>query len=182
MNEEKFMRRCLELAERGLGQVAPNPLVGCVIEANGKVIGEGYHEKYGEAHAEVIAIRSVKDQSLLEGASLYVNLEPCSHYGKTPPCADLLIEKGIKKVVICNVDTNPLVAGKGIEKLRSHGIEVIVDVLAHEGRILNKRFFTFHEKKRPFVILKWAQTSDGFLSHFPIPDKHSNWISCKESK
>lgn len=182
MDHEYYMRRCFELAEKGLGKVAPNPLVGSVIVVNDKIIGSGFHENYGQHHAEVNAVRSVKDQELLKGATLYVNLEPCSHFGKTPPCSDLLIEKGIKKVVVSNVDSNPLVGGKGIEKLRASGIEVIVDVLAHEGRELNRRFFAFHEKKRPYVILKWAQTADGFISRFPIPDKESNWISGKESR
>ena len=182
MNPEFFMRHCFHLALKGLGKAAPNPMVGCVIVADGKIIGEGYHEKYGEAHAEVNAVKSVKDQSSLKNATLFVNLEPCSHYGKTPPCSDLLIEKGIKKVVIANADTNPLVGGKGIEKLRAKGIEVITGILEKEGRELNKRFFTFHEKKRPYLILKWAQTADGFVSRFPIPDKESNWISGKESK
>src|ERR1700741_601831 len=171
MNPEFFMRHCFHLALKGLGKAAPNPMVGCVIVADGKIIGEGYHEKYGEAHAEVNAVKSVKDQSSLKNATLFVNLEPCSHYGKTPPCSDLLIEKGIKKVVIANADTNPLVGGKGIEKLRAKGIEVITGILEKEGRELNKRFFTFHEKKRPYLILKWAQTADGFVSRFPIPDK-----------
>jgi diaminohydroxyphosphoribosylaminopyrimidine deaminase/5-amino-6-(5-phosphoribosylamino)uracil reductase len=182
MNHEDYMHRCFELAEKGLGSVSPNPMVGSVIVAGDKIIGEGYHEKYGASHAEVNAINSVKHKDLIKGSTLYVNLEPCSHHGQTPPCCDLLIEKGIRKVVISNTDTNPLVGGKGIEKLRVHGIEVIVDVLAHEGYELNRRFFTFHEKHRPYVILKWAQTADGFISRYPVPDKERNWISGRESK
>lgn len=137
-------------------------MVGCVIVADGKVIGEGYHEQYGKAHAEVNAINSVKDQALLKTATLYVNLEPCSHYGKTPPCADLIIEHKIPYVVIGTIDTFSEVSGRGIEKLMKAGIDVKVGVLEEECKELNKRFFTFHEKERPYIILKWAQTSDGF--------------------
>jgi diaminohydroxyphosphoribosylaminopyrimidine deaminase/5-amino-6-(5-phosphoribosylamino)uracil reductase len=162
-NDEKYMQRCLQLAALGLGGVAPNPLVGSVIVYNDKIIGEGFHRKYGEPHAEVNAIESVKDQSLLEKSTLYVNLEPCAHFGKTPPCADLIVSKRIPRVVIGCVDTFSKVAGKGIEKMQSAGIEVVVGVLEKKSRHLNRRFFTFHEKKRPYVILKWAQTSDGFI-------------------
>lgn len=158
------MQRGLQLAKLGAGQVSPNPMVGCVIVHQGKIIGEGYHQKYGEAHAEVNAINSVLDKSLLSESIVYVTLEPCSHFGKTPPCADLLIKNKVKKVIICNHDPNPLVAGKGIAKLRQAGIEVEVGVLENEGRELNKRFFTFIEKQRPFIILKWAETSDGFIA------------------
>jgi diaminohydroxyphosphoribosylaminopyrimidine deaminase/5-amino-6-(5-phosphoribosylamino)uracil reductase len=160
---KKYMQRCLQLAANGLGNVAPNPMVGCVIVHDDKIIGEGYHARYGEAHAEVNAINSVKDKALLKDATLYVSLEPCSHHGKTPPCSDLIIESGIKKVVIASGDTNPVVAGKGIEKLKRAGVEVISGVLENEARELNKRFFTFHEQKRPYIILKWAQTADGFI-------------------
>jgi diaminohydroxyphosphoribosylaminopyrimidine deaminase/5-amino-6-(5-phosphoribosylamino)uracil reductase len=138
-------------------------MVGCVIVYNGEIIGEGYHEEYGQAHAEVNAIKSVQDKSLLPKSTLYVNLEPCSHYGKTPPCADLIIEHKIPKVVIGSIDTNSLVSGKGIEKLKNAGIEVIVGVCEAECKKLNKRFFTYHEKKRPYIVLKWAQTADGFI-------------------
>jgi diaminohydroxyphosphoribosylaminopyrimidine deaminase / 5-amino-6-(5-phosphoribosylamino)uracil reductase len=144
--------------------VAPNPLVGCVIVQDGQIIGEGWHKKYGDAHAEVIAVNSVKDQSKLRGSTVYVSLEPCSHFGKTPPCADLLIEKKVKKVVVCNLDPNPLVAGQGIEKLRVAGIELVTGILEKEGREINKRFFAFMEKKRPYIILKWAETADGFIA------------------
>jgi diaminohydroxyphosphoribosylaminopyrimidine deaminase / 5-amino-6-(5-phosphoribosylamino)uracil reductase len=164
MNEnEKYMKYCLELAKKGFGKVAPNPMVGSVILLNDKIIGEGYHEEYGKAHAEVNAINSVKDKTLLQGATLFVNLEPCSHFGKTPPCADLIIEHKIPNVVIGTIDPFAEVAGRGIEKLRKAGITVTVGILGDECRNLNKRFFTFQEKKRPYIILKWAQTSDGFI-------------------
>ncbi len=157
------MKRCFELASLGLGNTAPNPLVGSVIVHNGSIIGEGYHQKYGGPHAEVNAINAVEDKSLLAESTLYVNLEPCAHHGKTPPCADLIIERQLKRVVIGNIDPFSAVDGKGIERLKSAGIEVITGILEEEGRWLNRRFFTFHEKKRPYVILKFAQTIDGFL-------------------
>jgi diaminohydroxyphosphoribosylaminopyrimidine deaminase/5-amino-6-(5-phosphoribosylamino)uracil reductase len=160
---ETYMKRCLELAVKGLGSTAPNPMVGSVIVHNGKIIGEGYHEQYGQAHAEVNAINSVEDKSLLKESTLYVNLEPCSHFGKTPPCADLIIEHKIPFVVIGSIDTNSLVSGKGIKKLMEAGIDVKIGVLEDECKKLNKRFFTFHNKKRPFIILKWAQSADGFI-------------------
>ena len=159
-----FMQRALQLARLGAGTVSPNPMVGCVIVHNGKIIGEGYHQKYGDAHAEVNAINAVSDKSLLSESDIYVTLEPCSHFGKTPPCADLLIKYKFKKVIVCNYDPNPLVAGKGIEKLRQAGIEVEVGLLEEEGRELNKRFFTYIEKKRPYIILKWAESADGFIA------------------
>ncbi|MBI2281319.1 MAG: bifunctional diaminohydroxyphosphoribosylaminopyrimidine deaminase/5-amino-6-(5-phosphoribosylamino)uracil reductase RibD [Bacteroidetes bacterium] len=161
--EEKYLLRCLELAKNGLGNVAPNPMVGCVIVHNNKIIGEGYHQDYGKAHAEVNAIHSVKDKSLLKESTLYVNLEPCAHFGKTPPCANLIVEHNIPRVVIGCIDSFSEVAGKGIEKLRNAGIEVIVGILEKESLELNKRFFTFHNKKRPYVILKWTETKDGFI-------------------
>jgi len=164
MTHEHFMQRCFELAQQGLGSVAPNPMVGSVIVHEEKIIGEGYHQKFGAPHAEVNAINSVTNNELLKSSTLYVNLEPCSHHGKTPPCADLIIEKQIPKVVICNTDPNPLVAGNGIEKLNNAGIEVVTGVLEKEGLELNKRFFTFHTKHRPYIILKWAQSSDGFFT------------------
>jgi len=179
--DEQYIRHCNELASKGLGLTAPNPMVGCVIVSDGKIISEGYHEKYGEAHAEVNAIcRSDHDFSK---STLYVNLEPCSHFGKTPPCADLIISRKFQKVVIGCTDPNPLVARKGILKLKGAGIEVISGVLQKECEELNKRFFTFHRKKRPYIILKWAQTSDGFISKNPLPEnKSENWISGEESK
>ena len=183
---ESYIKRCFHLAQKGLGRVAPNPMVGCVIVFNDQIIGEGFHTQYGFPHAEVQAIQAVKDQRLLENATLYVNLEPCAHQGKTPPCADLIISKGIKKVVISNGDPNPLVNGKGIEKLRQAGVEVISQVLEEEGSELNRRFFTFHIKKRPFIILKWAQSADGFIDKiresndfgsFPITGNSAQWLN-----
>jgi diaminohydroxyphosphoribosylaminopyrimidine deaminase / 5-amino-6-(5-phosphoribosylamino)uracil reductase len=158
-----MMGRCLELALNGLGHVSPNPLVGCVIVHKGDVIGEGFHCRFGEAHAEVNAIANVADKSTLSSSTLYVNLEPCSHHGKTPPCTELIIKSGIKKVVLACKDPNPLVAGKGIKKLKQAGIEVISGVLEEEAMELNRRFITFHTEKRPYIILKWAQTLDGFI-------------------
>jgi diaminohydroxyphosphoribosylaminopyrimidine deaminase/5-amino-6-(5-phosphoribosylamino)uracil reductase len=157
------MKRCLDLAGQGAGYVSPNPLVGCIIVHNEQIIGEGFHEKYGQAHAEVNAINSVKNKDLLKGSTLYVSLEPCAHYGLTPPCADLIVANKIPRVVIGTVDSFAKVAGKGIERLIKAGIDVQIGILENGCRELNKRFFTFHEKKRPFVILKWAETSDGFI-------------------
>lgn len=157
------MYRCLELAKKGQGYVAPNPMVGAVIVHEGKIIGEGFHRKYGESHAEVNAIRSVKNQELLKHSTLYVNLEPCSHYGKTPPCAKLILEKQISKVIIGQEDPDPKVSGRGIKMLQDAGIEVGVGVLKQKCEELNKRFITFVTQKRPYIILKWAQSSDGFI-------------------
>ena len=151
---EIFMRRCLTLAKKGLGHTYPNPLVGSIIVYNGKIIGEGYHTKAGEPHAEINAINSVKDKTLLKKSTLYVNLEPCSHYGKTPPCAVKIAELQIPRVVIGTIDTTSKVNGKGIKILKDAGIEVITGVLEKESRQINKRFFTYHEKKRPYIILK----------------------------
>ena len=178
-SEELFMQRALELAKLGAGHVSPNPLVGCVIVHEGKIIGEGWHKKYGEAHAEVNAVNSVKDKSLLKESTVFVTLEPCSHVGKTPPCADLLIQHSIKKVVIANIDPNPTVLGKGVKKLKEAGIEVQTGLLEKEGGELNKRFFTFIEKRRPFILLKWAQTADGFMAH---SNYESRWISSEFSR
>ena len=177
--DELFMHRAFELARRGTGHVSPNPKVGCVIVHDEKIIGEGWHRQYGEAHAEVNAIQSVADKNLLATSTVYLNLEPCSHFGKTPPCADLLVQHRVKKVIIANRDTNPLVAGQGIKKLYDAGIEVVTGVLEIEGRELNKRFFTFIEKQRPYIILKWAQTADGFLAH---TNYDSKWISNEFSR
>jgi len=165
-----YMRRCLQLAGNGLGRVRPNPLVGCVVVKEGVVLSEGYHQEYGHNHAERNALLREGD---FRGATLYVNLEPCSHYGKTPPCADLLVEKGIRRVVCCNDDPNPLVAGRGFAKLEAAGIEVVRHVLEAEGREQNRRFFTFIEQQRPYVILKWAQSADGFMA----PDERPYWLS-----
>jgi diaminohydroxyphosphoribosylaminopyrimidine deaminase / 5-amino-6-(5-phosphoribosylamino)uracil reductase len=161
---ELFMKRALDLARLGAGAVSPNPMVGCVIVHQGKIVGEGFHKKYGDWHAEVNAVNSVLDKSILSESEVYVTLEPCSHFGKTPPCADLLVKHHVKKVIVCNLDPNPLVAGKGIQKLIEAGIEVEKGVLETEGRELNKRFFTFFEQKRPFIILKWAESADGFIA------------------
>lgn len=178
-SHELYMKRALELANHGRGYVSPNPLVGCVIVHDGKIIGEGWHQKYGEAHAEVNAINAVDDKSLLKESTLYVNLEPCTHFGKTPPCADLIIQHQVHKVVIANYDTNPLVGGEGIKKLRVAGINVIPDILFKEGQDLNKRFFTYMAKKRPYIILKWAETSDGFMAR---KNNDSKWISDEYSR
>ena len=160
-----FMERCISLAKKGAGHVSPNPMVGCVIVHHEVVIGEGYHEKHGQAHAEVNAINSVQNKELLKESTLYVSLEPCAHFGLTPPCSDLIIKTGIPRVVIGAGDSNEKVAGKGIERLKKAGIEVTQGVLESQCRGLNKRFFTFQEKRRPFVILKWAETKDGFIDY-----------------
>ena len=179
---KKYMQRCLELARNGLGYTAPNPIVGCVIVYNNKIIGEGYHRKYGEAHAELNAVNSVKNKFLLSKSTVYVNLEPCAHYGKTPPCVDLLIAHQVSEVVIGCIDTFSEVSGKGIEKLRNSGCKVIVGILENEAREINKRFFTFWEKKRPFIILKWAQTLDGFIDkNRTLQDREQNKISAELS-
>lgn len=187
--DKKYLLRCLELAKNGLGNVAPNPMVGCVIVFDGKIIGEGYHQEYGKAHAEVNAIHSVKDKTLLKKSTLYVNLEPCAHFGKTPPCANLIVEHHIPRVVIGCVDSFSEVSGKGIEKLKNAGIDVSVGVLEKESLELNKRFFTFHNKKRPYIILKWAETKDGFLDVNRITEivgqannEVDNWITSPLSK
>lgn len=173
------MHRCLELAELGAGSVAPNPMVGCVIVNNDKIIGEGFHRQHGGSHAEVNAINAIPDHNLLKTSTLYVNLEPCAHHGLTPPCSDLIVKKQIPRVVIGTVDPFSEVAGKGIEKLKNAGTEVVVDILKEECRELNKRFFCFHEKKRPYVILKWAQTLDGFIDVDRSPESFGEptWIT-----
>lgn len=163
MEEEKYMRRCIELAKNGLCNVAPNPIVGAVIVCNGRIIGEGYHIRNGENHAEVNAIRSVKDESLLKRSTIYVSLEPCSHHGKTPPCADLIINKEIPRIVIGCQDPFTKVAGQGIQKLRNAGREVIVGVLEKECHQLIRRFITFNTLHRPYIILKWAESADRFI-------------------
>lgn len=173
------MRRALQLAALGRGRVSPNPLVGCVIVHHDEIIGEGWHQQYGGPHAEVNAINAVADKSVLAKSALYVNLEPCSHFGKTPPCADLLIQHNIGKVVIANLDSNPVVSGSGVKKLCDAGIEVVTGILADEGREMNKRFFTFMEHRRPYIILKWAQTSDGFIAQ---ENYESKWISNEHSR
>lgn len=177
------MERALQLAELGGVEVAPNPMVGAVIVVDNRVVGEGYHQKYGEAHAEVNAINSVQDKDLLKRATIYVSLEPCSHFGKTPPCADLIVQHQFKRVVIACQDTFSKVSGKGIERIKNTGIQVDVGLLEKEAREVNKRFFTYHEKKRPYVILKWAQTKDGFMDRHPEDREEGiNWITQPEIK
>ncbi len=182
--DKKYMQRCLELAKLALGNAAPNPMVGSVIVYDGLIIGEGYHQKCGEAHAEVNAINSVKSPELLRKSTLYVNLEPCAHHGRTPPCSDLIVQKEIPRVVIGCVDSFAKVAGKGIEKLKKAGCELTVGVLEKESRELNRRFFTFHERKRPYIILKWAETKDGFIDKKRRSEEtvEQNWITNQISK
>jgi len=160
------MQYCLSLASRGAGAVAPNPMVGALVVAEGRIIGEGWHQQFGGAHAEVYAINNVEevDKHLIPQATLFVTLEPCNHFGKTPPCTEKIIASGIKKVVIGSLDPNPLVAGKGVERLQENGIAVTTHVLEKACRELNKYFFCYHEKKRPYITLKWAQSADGFIA------------------
>ena len=173
-----FMQRCLQLAALGMRRVAPNPMVGAVLVNNGRITGEGYHEYYGGPHAEVMAVNSVKDVSSIPGSTLYVNLEPCNHQGKTPPCSRFIAENKIKEVVIAHTDPFPAVNGSGIEFLRNCGIKVITGILEEEARFLNRRFITFHQKKRPYIILKWAVSADGFMG---LPGKNIR-ISNEESR
>lgn len=173
------MQRCLQLAQNGLGYTYPNPLVGSVITVNNKIIGEGWHLQSGKPHAEINAINSVKDKSLLKDATIFVNLEPCSHYGKTPPCSHKIVELGIPKVVIGTRDYASHVNGQGIKYLKEHNVEVIENVLEKEAFDINKRFFTFQQKKRPYIILKWAETANGF---FAPKDNTQKWITNSFSK
>ena len=183
---EKYIKRCIELAKNGLGTTYPNPLVGSVIVHKNRIIGEGWHYKAGKPHAEVNAINAVKDKTLLKEATIYVSLEPCSHFGKTPPCSDLIIKHGIKNVVIGTVDPFSKVAGKGIKKLKEAKSNVTVGVLEEACNELNKRFFTYHIQKRPYIILKWAQSADGFLSPYEIQNGQKKpkqtWITNDISK
>ncbi|MBQ6724304.1 MAG: bifunctional diaminohydroxyphosphoribosylaminopyrimidine deaminase/5-amino-6-(5-phosphoribosylamino)uracil reductase RibD [Paludibacteraceae bacterium] len=199
-NYEKYIARCIEIARRGEYFVAPNPMVGAVLVRNsdGEILAEGWHERYGEGHAEVNCFKSLPPtppckEGSYKDCTLYVSLEPCSHYGKTPPCAKMIIEKGVGRVVVGMLDPNPLVAGKGVQMLRDAGIEVVVGVMEKECRELNKRFLCLYEKKRPYVVLKWAQTADGFVDRirqiedlrFKIEDLHLNGalaISTPETK
>ncbi|MEC5393837.1 bifunctional diaminohydroxyphosphoribosylaminopyrimidine deaminase/5-amino-6-(5-phosphoribosylamino)uracil reductase RibD [Bergeyella sp. RCAD1439] len=174
LSHESYMKRCIELAGKALGYTYPNPLVGCVIVHEGRIIGEGFHQKAGEAHAEINAIRSVKNPNLLPESTLYVSLEPCAHYGKTPPCALALKEIGFKKVVIGALDHHEKVNGKGIALLKEAGIEVLTGVLEKECQHLNRRFFTFHQKKRPYIILKWAQSANGRMDENFAPTAIGN--------
>lgn len=177
MEHEKYMQRCLQLAQNGLGTTYPNPMVGCVIVHKQTIIGEGWHYMAGMPHAEVNAISCVKNQQILPQSTLYVTLEPCSHFGKTPPCADLIISKNIKNIVVGTKDTFCEVSGKGIEKLRNAGCKVEVGILEEQCREINKRFFTFHNKNRPYIILKWAETADGFIAPTVRDTKNPIWIS-----
>jgi diaminohydroxyphosphoribosylaminopyrimidine deaminase/5-amino-6-(5-phosphoribosylamino)uracil reductase len=183
-DEIKFMRRCLELAVKAEGLTYPNPMVGAVVVYNGKIIGEGYHLKSGGPHAEVIAINSVTDRSLLKSSTLYISLEPCSHYGKTPPCTDLIISHSIPRVVVGTPDSNNKVSGQGLSRLRNAGCEVISGVLEEECRRVNRRFFTFHEKKRPYITLKWAQSADGYIDIQRSEDQRiePTWITGKPER
>ncbi|MBL29828.1 MAG: riboflavin biosynthesis protein RibD [Flavobacteriaceae bacterium] len=181
-DDNLFMKRCLELASKGVGITSPNPMVGAVIVLNNEIIGEGYHKKYGDNHAEVNAINSVKNKSLLKKATLYINLEPCNHHGKTPPCTDLIIKKKIPKVVIGTYDPNPRVSGRGIRKLKENKIDVTINVLEYECKKLNKRFFCYQKNKRPYVILKWAESKDGFIAPNNQKKEEIYWISEFESR
>ncbi|MBE0391418.1 Riboflavin biosynthesis protein RibD [Flavobacterium sp. PL0002] len=174
---EKYIERCIALAKNGLGTTYPNPMVGSVIVYNDTIIGEGWHKKSGEGHAEVNAINSVKDKSLLKKATIYVSLEPCSHFGKTPPCCDLIIKNEIPYVVVGTVDPNIQVAGNGIKRLVAAGAKVTVGILEKECNQLNKRFFTFHLKKRPYIILKWAESNDGFIAPENKDEQKPVWIT-----
>ncbi|HEX7494796.1 MAG TPA: bifunctional diaminohydroxyphosphoribosylaminopyrimidine deaminase/5-amino-6-(5-phosphoribosylamino)uracil reductase RibD [Bacteroidales bacterium] len=180
----KFMRRCLELASGAEGLTYPNPMVGSVVVYNGKIIGEGYHLRSGESHAEVIAINSVSDKTKLKLSTLYVNLEPCSHFGKTPPCADYIISNQIPRIVIGATDTSEKVSGKGVKRLLDAGCEVKTGVIGEECRWLNRRFFTFHERMRPYITLKWAQSADGYLDILRSEDHKSEptWITGKPER
>ncbi|NVK08577.1 MAG: bifunctional diaminohydroxyphosphoribosylaminopyrimidine deaminase/5-amino-6-(5-phosphoribosylamino)uracil reductase RibD [Tenacibaculum sp.] len=182
MNHEKYIQRCLELAKKGIGTTRPNPSVGAVIVCKNKIIGEGFTSPYGGPHAEVNAINSVQNQDLLKEATIYVTLEPCSHHGKTPPCADLIIDKEIPNIVIGCVDTNNLVAGKGIERLKKAGRNVTVGVCEEACKEHHKRFFTVQNKKRPYVILKWAETKDGFIAPLTKEEQKPVWISNQYSQ
>ncbi len=174
---ERYMKRCIDIAKNGLGSTRPNPMVGCVIVHNNTVIAEGYTSAYGGNHAEVNAITAVANKTRLKQATLYVTLEPCSHYGKTPPCADLIIQYQIPHVVIGCLDNNVLVAGKGVKKLEEAGLKVTVGILEAQCKAHHKRFFTFHNKKRPYIILKWAQTEDGFIAPKTKTEQKPVWIT-----
>jgi diaminohydroxyphosphoribosylaminopyrimidine deaminase/5-amino-6-(5-phosphoribosylamino)uracil reductase len=181
--DEVYMSRCLQLAALGLGKVQPNPMVGAVIVHQDQIIGEGWHRQYGQAHAEINAFASVKQPELLKDSTMYVSLEPCSHFGKTPPCADAIIRYGVPKVVIGTVDSNAKVNGGGIKKLQDAGVKVVTGVLAEQCKELNRRFFTYHEQKRPYVILKWAMTRNGYMDIDRGENPHGKyWITNHELK
>lgn len=179
---QKYIKRCIELAKNGLGTTYPNPMVGSVIVFNDEIIGEGWHRKSGEPHAEVNAINSVKDKSLLAKATIYVSLEPCSHFGKTPPCCDLIIKHKIPNVVVGTIDPNSKVSGEGIKRMLENGLNVTVGILEKECNELNKRFFTFHNKKRPYIILKWAESQDGYIAPSTKDKRQPVWISNEFSR
>lgn len=182
--DTKYMQRCLELAEKAEGLTWPNPMVGAVIVHEGRIIGEGYHLRCGGPHAEVIAINSVSDKEKLKHSTLYVNLEPCSHYGKTPPCTDLILTHSIPRVVTGTVDTSDKVSGKGIATLSNAGVEVVTGICEDDCRRLNRRFFTYHEKKRPYITLKWAQSADRYLDIIRTENQSQvpNWITGKPER
>ena len=185
MNEEqdtRYMARCIALAEQGRGFTAPNPMVGAVLVANGDAIGEGYHETFGGPHAEVHAINSVKDRELLKNSTLYVNLEPCCHFGKTPPCTDLILKSGITRVVFGTSDPFPSVSGSGKQILTENKIDVVDGILKEECLELNKRFFRFHLSKRPYIILKWAQTADGLIAKSDFNSKMAQYPTIERAK
>jgi diaminohydroxyphosphoribosylaminopyrimidine deaminase/5-amino-6-(5-phosphoribosylamino)uracil reductase len=183
-DDNKYMRRCLGLACMAEGMTYPNPLVGSVVVHEGKIIGEGYHLKAGGPHAEVIAVNSVAEKEKLAASTLYVNLEPCSHHGKTPPCADFIIANSIPRIVVGSTDTSDKVSGRGVDKLRNAGCEVITGILETECRRVNRRFFTFNEKKRPYITLKWAQSADGYIDILRTSDNETRptWISGKPER
>ncbi|HCC70915.1 MAG TPA: bifunctional diaminohydroxyphosphoribosylaminopyrimidine deaminase/5-amino-6-(5-phosphoribosylamino)uracil reductase RibD [Bacteroidales bacterium] len=182
-NDIKYMKRAIALASLAAGNTSPNPLVGAVIVQNNTIIGEGYHTKAGEAHAEIVAINSVKDKDLLKSATMFVNLEPCSHYGRTPPCAKRIIDEGIPRVVVAVADPSEKVHERGIRMLKDAGIEVITGILETESRDLNKRFFSFHEKGRPYIILKWARSKDGYIDRVRANNEIGpNWITGLEER
>ncbi len=176
---EQMMQRCIQLAQNGLGTTYPNPMVGCVIVHDGKIIAEGWHQKAGGPHAEVNAINQVRDKEILKESVLCVSLEPCAHYGKTPPCSDLIIKHNIPKVIVGSIDPFAKVNGQGVQKMKEAGIEVITGILEKDCKEINKRFFTFHQEKRPYTILKWAQTADGFMA---AKNNKQKWITSEYSK
>lgn len=176
--DAQYMRRALELAQQGMGAVAPNPMVGAVLVREGQLLAEGYHARYGTAHAERAAIEQARRMGIdLEGATLYVNLEPCNHQGKTPPCTEAIAQTGISRVVVATLDPNPQVAGQGVEALRAMGKTVEVGLMAHEAQELNRRFFTHHTQRRPYIVLKWAQSADGFIDSDRSADEPPVWIT-----
>jgi len=180
--EQFYIKRCIKLAKNGIGTTYSNPMVGSVIVHNQKIIGEGWHQKVGEAHAEVNAVNSVKNKKLLKQSTIYISLEPCSHFGKTPPCTDLIIEHHIPKVVIGTIDPFAKVCGNGVAKLQKAGVEVKIGILEQECKQLNKRFFTFHQKKRPYIILKWAETQNGLIAPSNKNEQKPLWISNEYSR